>query len=278
MEAQVVDAAEFQITKATPGGAIEANFEAIKARVAEIVAVFDGVVVTPEYLPQAKKDRAYLNGLSKSLNQKRLDMKKRYMEPVVAFESKVAEVDAPIREASAILDAQIKALEEQEKVEKRSYLVAHYEEYAGALVDIVPFERIEDPKWTNKTCDLKAAFGEIEAIVEKIAADDAALDGLKLEYHKDAKVEYFETLDMARAIARNNQLVADAERVARLEAQKAENLAARAPEPAAPEPKPVAAVETVEVREWLISFSGTREQRDAVIAALKDLGLHGTVK
>jgi hypothetical protein len=276
VDAQVVDAAEFQITKAEPGGAIEANFEAIKARVAEIVAVFDGVVVTPDYLPQAKKDRAYLNNLSRSLNQKRIDMEKRYMEPVVAFKQRVAELDAPIREASAFMDTQIKALEEQEKAEKRSYLVAHYEEYAGALVDIVPFERIEDSKWTNKTCDLKAAFGEIEAIVEKIAADDAALDGLNLEYHKDAKIEYFETLDMARAIARNNQLVADAERVARLEEQKAANLAALAPEPPAPEPE--LAAEAVEVREWLISFSGTREQRDTVIAALKDLGLHGTVK
>jgi len=70
-----------------------------------------------EMLPQAKKDRAYLNGLVKSVDQRRIEAKKAYMQPHDAFEAQVKTLLAHGREASANLDAQIKTLEEQERAD-----------------------------------------------------------------------------------------------------------------------------------------------------------------
>jgi len=284
---EVVEPAEFTIMRFEPGGIIEANFEAVKARIAEMIAIYEGVQVTPEYLPQAKKDRAWLNSLVTSVDQKRKDIKARYMESLVAFEAEVKDTLAPVREASAAIDTQVKALEEAERIAKRGELVKHYADYAGALTDAVPFERIEDPSWALKSTSLMAAFKAIEDRADGIAKDDAALDSLGLEFIIDAKAEYFATLDMSRAIARNAEMIARREKALAAEAAKAEAAAYRA-ETAAPEPipEPVAASPIIEAiaepaevaRTWQFTVTCTRTQLDGALAALKALDIPGTVK
>jgi hypothetical protein len=276
------------ITKMKPGLDIEANFAALEAHIAGILEAYKGLVVTPEYLSEAKKDRAYLNGLSKSLNQRRIEVKNQYMAPVVAFEERVKRLDAPIREASEAIDRQVKAFEEQERVTKRAELVKHYEDYAGLILDAVPFERIERVEWLHKTCNLMAAFGEVEAIVERIARDEQTLTELNLSHPTDAKTEYFATLDLAKAIARSKALDAEEERTRRFEAEKAEIMREAAgrvvpptPIPAPPEPEKVTLTlvsNTAEVaRPWTITVTCTRAQLEPVMAALQRQGLHGTV-
>jgi hypothetical protein len=269
------------ITKMKPGLDIEANFAALEAHIAGILEAYKGLVVTPEYLSEAKKDRAYLNGLSKSLNQRRIEVKNQYMAPVTAFEERVKRLDAPIREASDAIDRQVKAFEEQERTTKRAELVKHYEDYARLIfLDGVPFERIEDAKWLNKTCDLMAAFGEVEAIVERIARDEQTLTELNLSHPTDAKTEYFATLDLAKAIARSKALDAEEERTRRFEAEKAEIMREAAgrvvpptPIPAPPEPEKVTLTlvsNTAEVaRPWTITVTCTRAQLEPVMAALQ---------
>jgi hypothetical protein len=197
-------------------------------------------------------------------------------------------LDAPIREASEAIDRQVKAFEEQERVTKRAELVKHYEDYAGLILDAVPFERIEDAKWLDKTCDLIAAFRESEAIVERIARDEQTLTELNLSHPTEAKTEYFATLDLAKAIARSKALDAEEERTRRFEAEKAEIMREAAgrvvpptPIPAPPEPEKVTLTlvsNTAEVaRPWTITVTCTRAQLEPVMAALQRQGLHGTV-
>ena len=281
--ATVEPASELVIISEKPGGAILANFAALKAHIDGIIADYRDVTVTPGTVKAAKKDRAYLNSLSASLNQKRKDVKARYMAPVVAFEEMVKELDAPIREASDAIDVQVKEFEAAAKVEKRERLKAHYEEFAPALVDAVPFERIEDPKWMLASTDLMKGFEEIEARVERIATDEATLSDLNLNHPVEAKAEYFATLYMGRAIARSKALDKQVAAAARLEAQKAEweaQQACEAPAPtsepiqAAPEPAPTPEPTT----EYTIVLTCTRTQLDGVIADMKARGLRGVVR
>lgn len=297
-EVEIMDAPsdELVILSMTPGSDIEANFEALEARIGEILSDYRDLVVTSDYLSQAKKDRAFLNNLSKSMNQRRIEVKNRYMAPYLSFEERVKRLDAPIREASAAIDTQVKAFEETEKVEKREALVNHYMEYAGILVDAVPFERIEDPKWLNRSVPVGNAMKEIEEIVERIANDDLTLDGLQLSHSIEAKAEYFATLDLSKAIARSKALDDQEERARRLEEEKAALAAQRqetapepipesvAPTPAEPAPAPVQAaveqpaqVDPDALHEFRFTITCTRAQRDQVISALKSLGIKGTV-
>jgi Protein of unknown function (DUF1351) len=316
-EVDVVGAShELVIYSEQPGGAIEANFDALKEQIDGILADYADLVVTPDYLKQAKKDRAYLNSLSTSINQRRKDVKLRYMAPVVAFEARVAQLDAPIREASAAIDVQVKKFEETERALKRSHLRKHYTDFAGALAGAVPFERIEEAEWLNKSCDLVKAYRTIEDIVERIVKDEATLTELGLRHPLEAKAEYIATLDLSRAIARSKEIDAQLERVRVLEEEKAETArwqaeqaakkaAVVAPVVEAPEllcarcltapvstegdlcrncvadvafPLEPTPVAAPEAREWTFSVTCTREQLDYIIAAVKAMGLQGRVR
>ena len=280
-ESTLVQSHEFTITKMQPGTEIEANFPEIAAKIAEITDLYAGAIVSLDYLPQAKKDRAYLNSLVKSVDQRRIEAKKAYMQPYDSFEAQVKSLLAPVREASANLDAQIKTLEEQEKQNKRRLLVSYYEGMAGALLEAVPFERIEDPAWLNKTCHLEDAYKAIDAIIERIFRDEQMLDGLDLSHPREAKAELFATLDLSRAIARSKALDEQEAAARRIEEAKAANLAALkapAPEPM-PEPlpkltpEPVAPVEAPAT--WHLEVTCTRQQLDTIIAYLRAQGITG---
>lgn len=276
----VEEATELAITKMQPGLAIEANFAALAAGVQKLIADYQGVQITEAYVPQAKKDRAYLNALQKDIDQVRLRVKREYMAPVVAFEDAVKALTAPIKEASDAIDAQVKAFEERERVEKRAELVRHYTEFAPILAEAVPFERIEDPAWMLKATGITKAFEAIEARVERIAQDDATLDSLNLSHPIEAKAEFFATLDMGRAIARSKALDDQEATARRIEAEKAE-FAASLPEPA-PEPEPavhafVPQVLEEQPRMRTFTVTATQPQIDGIVAYLQSVGLTGTV-
>jgi len=285
---------ELVITKMQPGTTIEANFDALEASISKLLEDYAGVgdlVVTEDYYRTAKKDRAYLNGLKKSIDQRRLDVKKRYMAAYEVFEERVKQLVAPIAEASAAIDKGIKDAEEKEKAHRRGQLVAHFEDYAPILVGVVPFERIEDPKWLNRSVNVMTAFSEIEAIVDKLADDEAALTELDLPNPVEAKTELFATLDLSRAIARSKQLEEQAAATRRFEAEKAEIVKERQAPPA-PEPVvevPVAQADTapaplvVEVSStttpatytYTLTVTCTPDDFERLVAAADTLGIHG---
>lgn len=280
------------ISQMKPGLPILANFEEMAAKVAEFVEVYRDLEVTEDYVPQAKKDRAYLNSFDKALDARRLEIEREYTAPVVAFKSEIAKLRAPIKEASAAIDAQVKAFEERQRIAKREECRKHYIEYAGALVEAVPFERIEDPAWSLKSTSLMAAFAAIEERVEKIAADDATIDSLDLAYPIDAHGEYFATLDLSAAIARSKSREAEVARALEMEARKAEAAALQAAplctdaadpreEFAADEGiqlEPFVARKADERCEWVITFTGTRRDAEKASTYLKAQGLTGMVR
>ena len=286
------EATELVITKMQPGLTIEGNFEAVKAHIESLVADYKGLVVTEDYVGQAKKDRAYLNSLATSLTQRFREVKRSYMAPVEKLDMQIKELEAPIKEASAAIDVQVKAFEERERVSKRAELVKHWEEYAGILANAVPFERIEAASWANKTCDLMTAFADIEHIVERIAKEEATLDSLNLSHPADAKTAYLATLDMSAAIARSKELDDREERTRRFEAEKTEIAAQQAKPVVAPEPALADEVERAKAEEiaegiaelvaecstFTFSVVCTDAQRAAIIGNLRAMGLTGTVR
>lgn len=286
VDAEVIDTSTtaLVITKMQPGIAIEANFDAIKARITAIVEPFVGAVVTVGHVAEAKKGRAYLNGLEKEISQRRVEVKRIYLGPVVAFEERVAEITVLIREASAAIDAQIKAIEEQERIDKRVALSAHWTECAGVLADVVPYEQIEQAAWLLKATPLRTALGEIEDKVTRIADDEATLDSLNLSHAVEAKAEFLVTLDVGRAIARSKALDEQEARARQLEADKAAVAAykeERVPTPPFADTSPVEAkAEAAPVaetpREHVFTVCCTDAQLVSIIAYAKSLGVTGT--
>ena len=164
------------------------------------------------------------------------------------------------------------ALNEADKIaraKRAAVLEEAYYDMAPALVPVVPWERIYERSWTNKTHGEVRAKEDLAAKVAKIAADWETLKGLGLENQEDAELEFFQTLNLSSAITHAKEAL---ERKARLEAMKAEVEQEPTPEPV-PEPQ--------EKRQRMVIFIDqpiTAEEARTIGRVIGSHGFTGTFK
>lgn len=273
-EAEVMGGSEGLSVTYTPA-TIAANFDALEARVRELVADYEGAtydLTSVEAVRDAKRHRSYLNGVFKQIDERRKAVKRDYMRPYDEFDKRAREVAQIAKGASDAIKVQLDEAEESRKAEKFEALREHYEGFAGLLAPVVPYERLHDPTWLNKGCPMPKAEKELDEKVEKLAADweslKSALGGD--EYYDVAERELFDTLDLGLAIAAAQTTKAKAERMAALKAALEEP----APEPV-PEPEPTA--EPEQRRDYVIEVRCTSGQAHAIAAQLKAMGLTGRI-
>lgn len=225
--AEIIEPEQEGLSISCAAGSIAANFDALDAKVDAILADYEGwepSADSTEDVKQCKAQKKYLNALAKDIDERRKAVKREYLRPLDAFEARANAIRDKVKAVSNRLDAVAKEAEQAEKDAKENALKDHYEAYAGLLVDVVPYERIADPKWLNKSTSVKKAKDELEARVNQVARDWEALKGLGLEYFEQSEAHFFNVLDLGHAVAYNAKLVADRERI---EAMKA----AMEPEP-----------------------------------------------
>lgn len=204
---------------------IDWNMDEIKAQVAAMMESYTDMVYTPDTMKLAKEDRAKLNKFVKIIEDKRKEIKKKWLEPYTRFEGEIKSVLELIQEPIKMIDGQIKGYENQQKEEKRQRLQEVYQENIGNLGDILPFEKIFDQRYLNATYDFDKAAGEIQASIKKVETDLATIDSLDSKYKLNVKDVYVRTLDLSKAMAENTRLKEleeklEAERKAKEEAEK----------------------------------------------------------
>ena len=197
------------------------NNKELMAQVNEILPRY----LNAEYgddIAQAKEDLTTLNAFVKTLNSKRIEIKKVYTEPLDKFTAEVNEVIAAVTAAADKISEIIKAHTDKAKNEKKAEIVKYFNEVIGDLADLVPYEKIEDPKWYNATAKIKATVKVIDGKIAKIREDLTVIDSLGAADTDGLKLFYFRTLNLAQTIEENNRLKADRAKVAELNAtQKA---------------------------------------------------------
>lgn len=154
---------------------ISANFDDVEKALAEMLKPYDSIVTD---VATAKADRAKLNRIAKTVDDRRKAVKSEYMQPYVDFEQHIKRITAMITDASAKIDAQIKAIEGDEKEEKRARLEEFFEDQNPPLS--LDFAVIFNPRWLNKTFDEKEAEAAILAAIEKAKAEEADMKTLSL--------------------------------------------------------------------------------------------------
>jgi hypothetical protein len=273
---------------------INADFDALDRRVSELVEGYGEWRVDltdPDELAQAKRSRAYLNGIVKDLDERRKAIKRAYMQPYEAFEARVKTITAKAQAASDSIKVQLDDAEAVRKKAVRAGLEKAYAEFAPLLVPVVPYDRLHDPKWENKTCSPAKAREELEAKVCKVSHDCEALKAQDFGPHRDlAEREFFRTLDLGAALAEVQKARAEDERIAALRAEVAEVTEEHAPEAPQKElatsqmPQPAPAPQwqpgPMPVKEpWVILVrAATQEQMRRVATALGECGVSGSIK
>ncbi len=253
VEAEVVEEEPGGIAVSLLPGTLCADFAALDARIDAVLEPYEGwepSAATEDELRQVARERRYLNGVARELDERRKEVKREYLRPLAELEGMVNERRDRIKAVAGRLKAVEDEADAARRAAKEAELREHYEAVAGLLADVVPYERVADPKWLNKSPHVEECKRELEDRCRKAASDWEALKGLSLEYADEAELRFFQTLDLGDATAYASKLAEDKRRLEAMKAERAvyvpapEPLHAEEPQaPAEPLPAPGARME-----------------------------------
>ena len=142
------------------------------------------------------------------------------MAPWDAFEPKAKELINLFDEPITLIDGQVKAFEEDRIAQKKALIEAIYTELVGDLADIIPLERIYNPKWENATMKEKAIREEVlaQATAARIALD--TIHGMHSDAETKALDVFKQTLSLPEAISCINAYEAQKAEILRKEQER----------------------------------------------------------
>lgn len=210
---------------------IETNKEAIKAALAERVAPYKTLVVTPESKSNAKKDLADLRKIVNSIDEQRKMVKQTWMAPYMLYEADCKELTGEVNEAIDNINGQVKAIEAAEKEQKKSDLADYFTDNASDVADYISFESIFDQRWLNATFSMDEAKGIIDSKLDDTRSDLETLRGMESPYEAVMLSEYAKSRDLRKAMAEAKRLEAIQRAEEERKAREAENILVQQNEP-----------------------------------------------
>ena len=188
--------------------AIEFNFDELKTELTERLEKYQNLTYTEDTIKDAKETRAGLNKFKEAIETRRKEIKNLCMKPYNDFEAKVKELTGLIDEPINAIDTQLKNFEETRKSAKQIDITDFYNSVIEDLVQLVPLERIFNPKWLNATYKMATIQNEIVETIGKIKGDLNVITDLKLDQDAETLVKdkYLQTLDFSLAMAEKTRL------------------------------------------------------------------------
>lgn len=152
-------------------GQITENLEEVKASIQAYADQFKGLKFTESQYSEAKDFRKELNAQINQIEDARKSIKKKWNEPLDAFEKKCKELSAIIEEVKTPIDKQIAEFDEKEKADKKKEcdklielslqtLPENYQDIINKSGGIA-----FNDKWLNKTYKLSEVKKDIEGII-----------------------------------------------------------------------------------------------------------------
>ena len=186
------------------------------------------MIFTEDSKTEAKKTIASLRKLKKSVNDKKLEVKKSFMIPYTNFEAQVKELDNLIDEPINFINNQVEEFERKRVEEKKALIseiyteiMAEHEEASGYL----PLQRIYDSKWENATTTKKAITEAIAERVDHVEKDLGIIRSMGSEFEDKGIEKYKATLELSDAIEVMNQYQKQKEEILRRQEEEAKRKA-----------------------------------------------------
>lgn len=182
---------------------IEFNYDELKMAIASNIEKYNSIVVTGNDIKSVKKEIAKLKKLITAIEDARKEVKRCCLEPYNGFEIKCRELTGLIKEPVNTIEMQIKDFENVIKEQKYEELKTCYADYVDELSDIIEFDKILNPKWSNTTAKIDNLKAEIENTIDRIREELAVLDA---EYsdkpYKSAVIaEYCRDYNLSKTLA-----------------------------------------------------------------------------
>ena len=219
---------EIRVNVEQKNGVIGFNFEEIKEKLNSELEIYKRMIFTEDSKTEAKKTIASLRKLKKSVNDKKLEVKKSFMIPYTNFEEQVKELDRMIDEPIDFINNQLDEFERRRVEERESLISEIYTEIMGEHGEAsgyLPLQRIYDRKWENATTTKKAITEAIAERVDHVEKDLGIIRSMESEFEDKGIVKYKETLELSNAIEIMNQYQKQKEEILRRQEEEAKRKA-----------------------------------------------------
>ena len=187
---------------------IDTNFAAVKAWLEETLAPYATMVVTPDAIADAKKDRAKIRKVADSIDSQRKAIKKQWLQPYEEYEAKCKELTGIVNNAAANIDGQIKEMEQEIKDAKKHSLEEFFAVNAQDVSSYITFEDVFDARMLNSTYAQKDAEEEILRQLDAVRNDLTAIRSFESPYEASMLSEYTKSHQLGKAIAECKRLEA----------------------------------------------------------------------
>lgn len=146
---------------------------------------YQNLIVTEDMIKSAKEDRAFLNKISTSLDNKRKEIQKPHKEMLDHFKLEVDDFIKIINQLVLNIDVQVKNFEHQKANEKMTQVQDLIKTLCNQhgfsdFIDLITF----DQKWLNATKSMTQIQSEIESLISKIKTEQE-LKEVKLTSRKN---------------------------------------------------------------------------------------------
>lgn len=200
---------ELQVVVQQTPGTVTWNYEDLKKAITDALVVFKTTDYDASNSGQAKKDRAMLNALSKSVNARKIEIKKKCLEPFELIDSQAKELMAIIQEPIAVIDERLTEYENARKKKARAVILEYMEKaFEGIEQEIADKakESLYDVRWENATAKKSEWQSAIDARADAVRADLQVLEGVEDGFRIYAKGAYRENLRLADAMQKVQEL------------------------------------------------------------------------
>lgn len=197
-----------------------ANYEPLKAWALETADKYKSVVVTDESIRSAKQDIADLRNLAKKISDYRIALKKEHEKKIEKTIQQCIELTQILTDAASSMDVQVKELEDGVKRQKKQEIEDYFNSVAGDTAIVLPFDKVFDPKWLNKTAKMDDIKSSIDMTLNAVKKNLDILHGMQSQYETEMIEAYLDSLDMGVALETKNRLEEKAAQIARMKAEQ----------------------------------------------------------
>lgn len=195
-------------------GIITTNFDELKKEIQTVMSAYEGIEVTDDNIAESKKDLAFLRKFKKSLDDKRKEVKKAYMNPYEEFETSFKELNAVIDKPINEIDSQLKEFDKKRIEEKKNQIKALYDENIEDYGEFIDFESTLEESWQTVSYKAKDYLYHLSEMKIRVRSDLDVIKSLDSEI-EDVLIDIFKQSgnNLSPAITRNTQYLKDKERV-----------------------------------------------------------------
>lgn len=192
----------------TPG-TVTWNYEDLKKAITNALTVYKTTKYDDSNISQAKKDRAMLNNLSKSVNARKIEIKKKCLEPYEVIEAQAKELMSIIQEPIAVIDERLTEYETARREKARTVILEYMQKaFEGIEQQISDKAKnaLYDDRWENATAKKTEWQTAIDAKADAIRSDLQVLAGIEEKFRSYAMDAYRPNLRLADAMQKVQEL------------------------------------------------------------------------